>query len=156
MLRAASSILALAVVLAATSACSRKKPEIDGLGNWRFGKTTRQDAGSCQPENGVVWCFELPIQAGGLTFEPNLYFASNEPDAPLVEILVSVPGCREPELIKWLDEGLGDPTEKREGRRYYVGKKIFVAAQVPAEPSRCELSFVPPTDSDRIAKLKAK
>ena len=151
-------VLALASLLAVPllGGCGRKKAELAGVGDWRFGITTLKDAGRCETNEQPVWCFEMPLSVAGHTVEPNLYFESAEPEAKLVEILLSFSGCREAEVGKWLDDGRGAPSEERAGRRYYARKKVFVSAQLPAEPSRCEISFVLPDDAERIAKLKAK
>ena len=140
----------------APAVAASSKAEMDGVGAWRFGVTKLKDAAKCDASQKPVWCFEMPLKVVGHTVEPNLYFESADPDAKLVEILLSFSDCREAEVVKWLDDGLGKPTEEREGRRYYVGKKLFVAAQLPAEPSRCQVSFVLPDDAARIATLKTK
>jgi hypothetical protein len=136
--------------------CSRKA-EYNGIGPWQLGETTRaQSGGICSPEGELTWCHSNPpLTLGDHNATVDLYFAGHEPSAPLVEILLNIPRCTEGALRHWATSNLGKPSEEAGNRLFWSGRHAFIAAQVPAERSRCELNFVAATDAERIAQLRA-
>jgi hypothetical protein len=149
--------LAIPALLLLLAACSERKAPVDGVGPWHIGKSTlAEDGGRCETSETPVWCFEMQIGIAGHSAEPNLYYASADPTAPLTEILLSLSGCRDGEVRAWLEQSLGKPTASSEKRATWKTRTVFVAAGLPAEPGRCEINFVAPTDTKRIAELEAR
>lgn len=148
----AAVTLALLVCLAA---CSRKKAPVGGIGEWKLNETTLGQApGFCNPDESITMCSHAAtIGFGGQSADIHLYFRGSEPDAPLVEISVVVKACDPEAAERTLTDLLGAPVEKRDKRAFWRSSGSFVAAQLPAEARRCEISFVAPDDADRIAEL---
>lgn len=151
-------IAALALVL--TSGCDRKQ-EIDGIApDWIVGKTKRGEFnGVCAPhDDTLVVCQVFGVKAplGEHGANISMYFASDDPEALLVELLLDVPGCRPDELTAWLKKQLGDPDETSGNLRVWKGKNTVKLVQAPADPARCEVNFVATRDATRIAQIKAE
>lgn len=150
---------ALAVVCAvfALAGCSKKKGEIDGIGAYRIGVTTVADGVVCSPRGEYTWCSHNPgVAIGNRPADVDLYFKGTGESATAVEILVSVKRCEVPELVKSLEKELGPSPEISSGRMVWRNSKVVIVAQLPAEPGRCEVNFLAPTETDRITKLVTK
>jgi hypothetical protein len=154
----ARAALVVAAV-AALGACHGRDPEFDGIGTWRFTRTTLKDitGGLCQPTDlsdgrKATWCFaQQPIRIAGRTAEVDLYFLGTEPTARLIEIQLKVRGCHEDELDQWMRSAFGAPIETKATRGYWKNSFLWAAALMPSEPGRCLVHFLPL--SDRIKQL---
>lgn len=146
--------LTLLAVIVALGACSKKKGEIDGIGAYRIGVTTVADGAVCTPRGEYTWCsHNAGVAIGGRGATVDLYFAGSGESATAVEILVSVKRCEVPPLVRDLEKELGPSKEISSGRMVWRNSKVVIVAQLPAEPGRCEINFLAPTETDRIAKL---
>jgi hypothetical protein len=152
--------LALVLLLA----CSSGPDEFDGLGKWRFGRTTLKDAreGRCDPTKlsdgrQATWCYALtPLKIAGRTASVDLYFNGTEPDAPLIEIQLQIRGCVEDNLVGWMRTSFGAQVDQRDKRFYWQNKYLWAAAFAPDEPGRCTVHFLPLSETGEIARLKAQ
>ncbi len=141
--------------------CKREHP-IDGIGAYRFGKTTLKDWGyACQKnENGTTWCQNNPLEPrhnldlGGQTGYLGALFGGTTDDAPLVELELYVNGCNTESLSSWLEREFGGPTERTEGASFWKKKLIFIAALLPTTGSECKVNFVEAKNAERIEKLR--
>jgi hypothetical protein len=179
--------LPLVAALAAGGAaigCDDRKAEPNGLGPYRFGKTTRAQltSGVCQPTEltdgrKATWCFALPpIKVGKRVAEVDAYFLGTEPPAlpddatkeqlearkqqlaqlPLIEVQLKVRGCNEDELDRWMRERFGPPIESKSTRQYWKNSFLWAAALMPSEPSRCLVHFLPISENAEIERIKTK
>jgi hypothetical protein len=155
--------LALAAWLGlAGLACTGRAPEFDGIGSWRFTRTTRQDitTGLCQPTDlndgrKATWCFALPpIRIGERNAEVDLYFLGTEPTARLIEIQLKVRGCREAELETWMRGAFGPPIQSKPTRGYWKNSFLWAAAVMPSEPGRCLVHLLPLSENAEIERIK--
>ena len=146
-------------LLFANSSCKRKR-EYNGIGGWILGKTTRSAAGGiCEAQAGLVWCGSDPlsnrtVSLGGQPGDIGLYFASDEPDAPLVEIVLDVASCDLPNLTLWMTKTFGKPSQSHPPKSFWSGGHAFIAL-IPKETGDCEVSLVAASDKKRIAELLA-
>jgi hypothetical protein len=152
-------ILIGAVLAALAAGCDRKQ-EIDGIApNWIVDKTKRSDFnGVCNPhDDTLIMCQVFGVKAplGNHGANISMYFAGDDPDATLVELLLDVPGCRPDELQAWLKSQLGDSPETTGNLAIWKGKNTTKLAQLPAQPARCEVNFVSNKDPARIAQIKS-
>jgi hypothetical protein len=153
-----------ALLLVLFAACSERKPEFAGVGQWRFTKTVRADAkaGVCQPTEltdgrKATWCFALPpYKIAKRVAEVDLYFNGTDDKAPLIEIQLKVRGCVEQELDTWMRQSFGAPIETQATRAYWKNSFLWAAALMPAEPGRCIVHFLPLTEAGEIARIKQK
>jgi hypothetical protein len=147
---------AAAAALLATPGCKRAQGDIDGIGEYRLGVTTVSDGVVCTPRDSYTWCsHNAGVAIGGQAATVDLYFNGLEETATAVEILLTIQRCQEPPLRAELIEQLGKPDETAGARSVWRGKKAIIVAQLPAEPGLCEVNFVHPSETDRIAKLTA-
>jgi hypothetical protein len=154
----------LAFVLALACACSSKAPEPSGVGPYVFGHTTRGQVhdGNCQPtvlEDGrnAIWCMALPpIKVGTKVAEVDAYFGGTTKDAPLIELQLKVRGCIEDEADRWMRERFGAPAETKSTREYWNNAFLWAMAELPSEPARCIIHFLPLSEQAEIARLKSK
>jgi len=149
----------LALLVAA--ACSSRATEFDGIGAWRFSRTTLKDitGGLCQPTevNGqrYTWCFaQQPLKIAGSTAEVDLYFLGGEPSARLVEIQLKVRGCHEDQVDQWLRASFGPPIDSKSTRGYWKNSYLWVAAMLPSEPGRCLVRALPLSETAEIDRIK--
>ena len=159
---------ALLLALAALAACDGAKVEPNGLGNYKFGHTTRGSVhdGNCQPTElrdgrKAIWCFALPpIKVGKRTAEVDAYFLvtpqHTEQDAPLIELQLKVRGCVEDEAERWMRERFGPPIETKSTREYWKNSFLWAAAFLPSEPGRCLIHFLPLSENAEIERLKSE
>ncbi|HEY0477667.1 MAG TPA: hypothetical protein VGD37_09090 [Kofleriaceae bacterium] len=146
----------------AVLACTPRAPEFDGIGSWRFTRTTRQDIadGLCQPTDlndgrKATWCFALPpIRIGERNAEVDLYFLGTEPTARLIEIQLKVRGCREAELETWMRAAFGPPIQSKSTRGYWKNSYLWAAALMPSEPGRCLVHLLPLSENAEIERIK--
>ncbi len=179
--------LAAAVpLLLATFGCEARKGEPRGLGQYRFGITTRASVneGVCQPTEltdgrKATWCFSLPpIKVGKRIAEVDAYFLGTEPPAlpadatkevrdarkvlleklPLIEVQLKVRGCVETEAEQWMRERFGpqDATASKANKVVWHNSFLWAIAFLPSEAGRCHIHFLPPTEVNEIERLKAK
>lgn len=135
-------------------ACDRPKPEIDGFGDFHIGKSTIADGYVCSRRGELTYCSNNPSPAlAGHTTSTDLYFRGKGDDAPLVEILVAVNACKDDVVSAALEKKLGDPGERAGDVSMWKQKSAIVVARLPAEPGICEISFLAPTETERIAEL---
>lgn len=146
--------------LLSLSGCERH-PEFSGVGPWSVTKTRRKDAtGICQPTElpdgrAGTWCFrQKPFGIAKKAAEVDLYFAGNEPSAPVIELQLKIRGCIEEDVEVWLRQNFGAPTEQRANRMYYRTSKMFLAAFLPQDPGRCVLRMFPLSEGAEIERIK--
>jgi hypothetical protein len=90
------------------------------------------------------------------TAEVDAYFLGTEPTAPLIELQLKVRGCVEGDVESWLRSVMGVPTQTLATREYWQNSFMFAAAYLPSEPGRCLVRFLPTSEQDDIARIKAK
>ena len=149
------------VAVAAAAGCKRKESGPNGVGPWQFGKSKLADAeaaGRCLPGDPPIQCIGLSaVQIGKQVAATELYFASGESSAPLLEISLTVRTCDVAEAGSALEGVIGPVTEQsKDGRlKFWAMKEMFVVAQLPAKGTReCLVNFVEPKDTARIEELK--
>jgi hypothetical protein len=150
----------LALILAATlipAAACDKKTEIDGVGSWHLGGTTRKDGYVCTPQSdGITFCSQQPPMAiAEQEADVLLYFKGHEKSAPLIEIILSIDRCKPEGVVLALESQLGAAHEIEGNMRVWTGKAAVILAQLPTKDGRCEISFVDPTDTKRIAQIRS-
>lgn len=155
--------LALALALAGAS-CGSNEGEPAGIGKWRFGQLTLDHVkdGKCEPTDGrdgrkLTWCFAQPAyKIGKRAAEVNAYFLGTTPDAPLIEVQLSVRGCVEDELDRWLRASYGPPVGSKGTRVFWQNAFLWMVAIMPSEPGRCLVHMLPLSEASEIARLKAE
>jgi hypothetical protein len=143
-------------------ACGSGEDEYAGLGRYKLGTSTLKDAmgGRCDPtklDDGrqATWCYALPpYKVGKHAANVDLYFLGTGDDAPLIEILLSIRGCDEDELVGWMRTNFGQQVDQRPKRAYWQNRYLWAAAFVPSEPGRCVVHFLPTSETSEIARLK--
>lgn len=160
-------IVALCALGALGAACSQRI-EPNGLGPYRFGHTTAANIhdGNCRPDTArdgrkILWCMALPpIKVGARAANVDAYFLLTPPyteaTAPLIEVLVSVRGCVEDEVVQWMRERFGPPVENKATRVYWKNSFLWAVAFVPSEPGRCLIHLLPVSEQAEIDRLKAE
>ncbi len=160
--------VALLMGVAALAAACSQRVEPNGLGPYRFGHTTAGSirSGNCRPDTArdgrkIIWCMALPpIKVGARAADVDAYFLLAPPytekTAPLIEVLVSVRGCVEDEVVQWMRERFGPPAENKATRVYWQNSFVWAAAFVPSEPGRCLIHVLPRGESAEIERLKAE
>jgi hypothetical protein len=148
------------VILAVLAACSERKQEYNGIGQYLLGKTTLADGEihfRCQPSGDkLTWCFGGPdVKIGDQPAAVTLYFNGKTPEAPLAEIALSVRGCDAEKAEKALASALGPPSETGDKQIFWVKKAMFVAGKMRKEGTTCDISFVDPADQARVNELRA-
>lgn len=175
--------LALLVVILA--ACEGSKPQVNGLGMYRFGRTTRANihSGVCQPTElndarKATWCFSMPpIKVGERIAEVDAYFLGTDPPLlpdgatdeqrkarraelekqPLIELQLKVRGCVEVEVEQWMRQRYGGAHKDSKGTKpFWQNDFMFALAELPSEPGRCLIHFLPASETAEIARLKSK
>jgi hypothetical protein len=158
MLLVLASLLPLAL-----AACDKKPQDPNGVGPWQFGRSKLADAetaGRCLPiEGGQMHCIGLSaMQVGGQVGDTQVYFASAEKSAPLIEISLAIKACDASAVANDLGGRIGMPQERGPdgATLYWSLSTMFVRALVPDKKTgESQLNFVLPTDAQRIADLKA-
>ena len=156
----------LVLVVAATGACDKRKPEAGGVGPWRFSIAKRSNvkSGRCDPhphEDGRVltWCYGgAAYEIAGRPAELALYFNGppDKMDAPLVEIQLEIRGCNELELDRWLRKTYGNPVETKGTVSFFQNSFLWVSAQMPSTPGRCRVRVLPLSEGPEIQRVKQK
>lgn len=147
--------------------------------------TTRADLknGVCQPTEltdgrKATWCFALtPIKVGKRTAEVDAYFLGSDPPLldsnpteeqraarraaleklPLIELQLKIRGCVETEVEQWMRERYGGADPDSKGTKlYWHNDFLWAMAELPSEPGRCLIHFLPVSETAEIARLKAK
>ena len=163
-------VSALAVALALGAGCKKAKSEYAGLGPWKFTTTTLKQALDSRTELGPfcnptdltdgrkgTWCSNMPpIKVGQRSANMDLYFDGTAPTAKLIEIQLTVRGCREDEVDQWMRSGFGPPIETKSTRAYWKNSFLFAAALLPSEPGRCLVHFLPLSENAEIERIKQK
>lgn len=166
------------------SACEGRKPEVSGLGPYKFGTSTRAQikSGVCQPTElsdgrKATWCFALPpVKVGTKTADVDAYFLGTDPPLlpdnptpemraartkelekePLIELQLKVHGCDENELENWMRQHFGPAAPESQGTRMIWHNSYFWAlALMPSEPGRCLVHMLPVSEGSEIERLKA-
>lgn len=156
--------LVIAVLLAGAGlgACEKKKTEFAGVGKWRFTKSTLKDSrdGVCQPTDlsdgrKATWCFaQPPYKVGKRVADVDLYFLGTDPDAKLIEVQLTIRGCVEDEVDRWMRASFGPPIESKSTRAYWKNSFLWAAALMPSEPGRCKVHFLPLSENAEIERVK--
>jgi len=136
----------------------------------------------CQPTElsdgrKATWCFALnPIKVGKANAEVDAYFLGDQPpllpaDAtedqkkarrdelkklPLIELQLKVRGCNEQDAEQWMRQRYGGANEAKGTKLFWWNDFQFAMAELPSEPGRCLIHFLPATEIDEIKRLKAK
>ena len=155
-----------ALLVLVLAACEGKKGEPSGIGSWRFGHTTVANAkkvGLCDattPNNSdrkITWCHQMPpLKITNRNTSVDLYFEGHADDGKLIEIQLSVRGCVEEDLDRWLRGVFGPPRETRAGRGYWQNSFMWIAALMPSEPGRCLIHLLPLSETSEIERIKQK
>ena len=125
-----ATAFAAVILLLGSSSCKRNR-EYNGIGGWVLGKTVRSQAGGiCEPQAGLVWCGNDPlsnrtVSLGGQAADIGLYFASNDPKAPLVEIVLDVSACDVHALTRWMKSTFGTPSQSQPSKLFWGGWPQF-------------------------------
>jgi hypothetical protein len=150
------------LAVAAVVACKGADGEYSGLGHWRFGVSTLKDAssGRCTAAKlsdgrDATWCLGLKtMKIGQRSADVELYFLGSTPDAPLIEIYMQVRGCDEDEVERFMERTFGNPYEKTATRSFWKNSFLWSVAQMPSEPGRCAIHFLPISEANEIERLK--
>lgn len=147
-------------VLALLSACKEGGGRVAHFGEWTIGKTTLQDAsGRCEPTtfaNGKagVYCFgQPPASLAGQRATVDLYFATNTPEAPLIELQLTIAACKPEPVQGWLRTTLGEPKTFVGSRMTWESSALLGLADVPNEAGKCRLRFFPPSERAEFGRL---
>ena len=139
-------------------ACKPKPPPVNGLGPYVLGETklaTGKRRARCQPDGKIMWCFGAPaIKVGDQPAAVDLYFDGQGDDASLIEIALRIRGCNIDAVDAALRTALGPSTQRRGRKLFWRSKFSFVAARLRVDGNACEVNFVDPKDTTRIAKLR--
>ena len=154
--------LVLLAAVAALGACNGKQGEVSGIGNYRFGHTTRGSIhdGICQPTDlndgrKATWCFALPpFKIGKRNGDVDAYFLGTGNDGPLIELQIKIRGCVEEEASQWMRERFGPPIEAKGNREYWKNSFLWAGAFLPDQPGRCIIHFLPLSENAEIDRLK--
>ena len=160
-IRSLAPVFVALLVALSVAACSKRKPEFNGIGKWVINKTTLEEWGymnMCSPEGELMWCQNSPLEKshtvslGGQNALVGTYFKGPDPTALLVEIVLVVPECKPEALQSWMATTFGKPGEDKGKVAHWSGREVFISAQLG---SSCEIVFVAAADKKRIAELKA-
>ncbi len=137
----------------------------------------------CQPTEltdgrKATWCFALnPIKVGERTAEVDAYFLGSEPPLlaegateeqkkarleqlkklPLIEVQLKIRGCVETQVEQWMRQRYGGADPDSKGTHvYWHNDFLWAMAELPSEPGRCMIHFLPATEGAEISRLKAK
>jgi hypothetical protein len=159
-MRPAALLCALVLAASGFAGCKREPAEVDGLGPYRVGVMKMKDfrGAACRKiDDGVSHCatFET-IEVAGHRAGIDLFFADEDLESPLVEVLLSVQRCRESDAAAAFVEMLGAPGERLGRVLVWPGDKVVAIATLPREPDLCELSFLSPDQTGRIERLRAR
>ncbi len=152
------SVIPLFCVALSLASCKRPKAEIDGIGTFKLGHTTIAEVGACGKQGTLSYCSNNgAVAIGGQSGTVDLYFRHGDDDAArpprLTEILVIVNRCKVDPIESELRKELGDATAQVGGTTAWVGKKATIIARLPAEKGICEITFLDPTETERIAEV---
>jgi len=155
MLSRLAPALVLALLLAVPQfGCSRERAEVDGIGTYKLGHTSMAEAGACSEREDYTYCSNNgAVAIGGQSGGVDLYFRGKAPEATATEILVVVRRCQPEPIEEELQKELGAATYQTGGHSMWVGKKATIIARLPAEKGICEVTFLHPSETERIAKL---
>jgi hypothetical protein len=156
-IRTVAVALALALV-----ACKGGDGEYSGIGHWRFGTTTRKDvgAGTCFATKlgdgrDATRCMGLQqLKVGERNADVEVYFLGDQPDAPLIEIMLTIRGCNEDDVDRFMRRTFGDPFQTRANRAYWKNSFMWMAALLPSESARCAVHFLPNSETAEIARIE--
>jgi hypothetical protein len=126
----------------------------------------------------ATWCFALnPVKVGERTAEVDAYFLGSEPpllgaDAteeqkkarlaelgklPLIELQLKIRGCVEEQVEQWMRQRYGGALPQTKGAKvYWQNSFMWMMAELPSEPGRCLIHFLPIGETAEIARLQAK
>jgi hypothetical protein len=154
-----------ALLLVAIAACHSREPEATGIGPYVFGHTTWGNIhdGNCQPTDDVgggrkgTWCSLLPpIKVGTKIADVDAYFLGTDKSAPLIELELKVRGCVEDEADRWMRARFGPPYLTKSTREYWKSSFLWASAELPSEPAKCLIRFLPTTETEEISRLEKK
>jgi hypothetical protein len=152
----------LLVALTTIAACKNDRP-IDGIGPYRFGKTTLGDWGyACNPPDarGHIYCQSNPLEkthAYKLGEQNSLIaasFYSGDKSAPLAELELYVDDCNVDSLKSWLRYTFGPTSSTSEEKMFWKQRKVFIAAKVPPGAKECYVTMVEASNAARIDELQ--
>jgi hypothetical protein len=147
-------------VAALALGCNRPDPGFDGIGPWHIGRSTMKDAVRCDPDKDdpeLHWCYlnpDLAFAEQRATID--LYFRGKGDDAKLVEIIVDMATCRLEAVDKALSGKLGPAPERHGSTFVWKQPTASIIARLPSRPGECEVVFLAPSETQRLAQLVAK
>lgn len=154
--------VALAIPLLFLAGCERKKQPA-GIGPYHVKRLTLGKApGRCDPTDlpdgrKGMWCYALPsVTVAGMKSDVSLYFGSNDPAAPVIEIQLQVGGCKESALSSWIRTNFGAPIEDRAKKVFWENANVYVVGELPSEPGRCLVRVLPKSEQAEFERLRAK
>lgn len=153
--RGRAAALAMAAAVAWGAGCQRD-PEFDGIDRYSLQELTLADApGVCTPDDELTWCHTNPsVAIGDQAAAVDLYFRGDGDRAPLVEIVLTIRGCRGDDIARELTGELGDPDGERGSTLRWEGEYAVLFAQLDTGGAGCEINFVDPEDDERIGELR--
>jgi hypothetical protein len=169
-------------MLAGLAACDRKKGQPVGIGNYKFGHTTRANIydGICQPTElndgrKATWCFALPpVKIGQRVADVDAYFLGQETEGnaklpekerkpalekmPLLEVQFKIRGCVESEAEQWIRQRFGpqDVKQSKGALAVWQNDFVWIGAFLPSEQAKCLIHFLPVGESAEIQRIKEK
>jgi hypothetical protein len=153
------------LLIAVVAGCGGRAAEPSGVGAYIFGHTTFAQIhdGNCSPTDDVgggrkgTWCTLLPpIKVGTKVADVDAYFLGTEKDAPLIELELKVRGCVEDEADRWMRARFGPPYATKSTREFWKNSFLWAKAELPSEPARCVIRFLPIGETAEIQRLEAK
>ena len=153
--------LVLLLLVAAAAGCKRERP-IDGIGPYRFGKTTLASWGyACNPADakGRIFCQSNPLEKthSYMLGQQNALIAATfyggDKTSPLAELELFVADCKVDSLRSWLRSQFGSPSSTTEEKLFWKQRELFIAAKVPPGASDCYITMVESDNAARIDEL---
>ena len=150
------------VLVIASTGCDRKK-EYAGIGPWLLNKTTRSEVGGlCKSlESGILFCYGGPLSKRSFTIpgheqqaDVSLYFRSDEPSAPLIEIEIDQHKCEPLAMQSWVGGKFGKVVKSTPEKMTWQGRYAFTALVVKPNERLCKLHIVQLADASRIKELQ--
>ena len=154
-------VVAALVAFLSLGGCERKKQPA-GIGPYNVKTLTLgKSRGRCDPTDlpdgrKGMWCYALPsLGVAGMKAEPSLYFGSNDPAAPVIEIQLQIAGCKEGPLAGWIRTNFGTPVEERSTKMFWENANVYVVGELPSEAGRCLVRVLPKSEKAEFERLRA-
>ena len=148
------ALVSLSLSLSVVGGCSKSEPELVGFHIYQIGTSTAADGYVCRPQDEQTYCSNNPSpRIAGHKTQTDLFFRGHAEDAPLVEILVGIWGCKPGQVGADLHAKMGEPSQVADKRAYWRLKKMTVVALLPKDKDLCTLHFLDHSETERIAEL---